>query len=417
MRPVSSFARAGTVALVGVGLFQPAAAQDQCGAEYRVVQGDTLAGIAERCGTTVQALMRANEQISDPSRVNIGWRLEVPGAANGGRNGGQVRDGLTPGEDGTAADRYEVQPGDTLYSIARAAGVTLAALLDANRGVDAYNLLVGQMLDLPGGTERPEDETRRVSVEGRVSQGVECPILTTPDGDVYTLTGGRVEFTSGEYVEVNGRTVGASICQQGTTLEVVSMDEAAPPAGGERVVYQGQVRSGTECPVIETTHGEIYALVSDEVEFTPGEYVEIEGEMAEASFCMQGQGTVDVDEIREFEAPPRDGNPDRAGGMNLDRGYVLAPWAVQGSSCARPDLEITGNAAGGQVVEASLNGSPRTGYVRLGPDPAFIFDQPRRVMALDALGPDRLTVMPPETGPVELGGVPIRGDGAVFIRC
>ena len=71
----------------------------------------------------------------------------------------------------------------------------------------------------------------------------------------------------------------------------------------------------------------------------------------------------------------------------------------------------------GQEVETSLNGAPRTGYVRLGDDPAFIFDMPHRQMALQTRGPDGLAVMPPQDGPVSLGGVRIEGDGRVFVRC
>lgn len=50
------------------------------------------------------------------------------------------------------ADRvYQVQAGDTLYSLARRAGTTVQALLGLN-GLSGHTLRVGQALRLPGGT-------------------------------------------------------------------------------------------------------------------------------------------------------------------------------------------------------------------------------------------------------------------------
>jgi len=44
---------------------------------------------------------------------------------------------------------YVVKAGDSPYSIARKAGIKLAALLDANPGLDPHHLRVGQSLNLP----------------------------------------------------------------------------------------------------------------------------------------------------------------------------------------------------------------------------------------------------------------------------
>jgi hypothetical protein len=57
--------------------------------------------------------------------------------------------------------------------------------------------------------------------------------------------------------------------------------------------------------VLETPGGEVYSLVSAEYGFMPGEYVEIEGETVEMSFCMQGGATVRV--ISMSTVPPPQG--------------------------------------------------------------------------------------------------------------
>ncbi len=41
--------------------------------------GDTLSGIAQRTGTTVDALMKANSQIKDPNKIYAGDHLNIPG--------------------------------------------------------------------------------------------------------------------------------------------------------------------------------------------------------------------------------------------------------------------------------------------------------------------------------------------------
>jgi len=48
------------------------------GISYTVQKGDTLATIAKRTGTKVQDIINANK-ISDPSRINVGQTLFIPG--------------------------------------------------------------------------------------------------------------------------------------------------------------------------------------------------------------------------------------------------------------------------------------------------------------------------------------------------
>ena len=57
----------------------PVSAQSTCGATVTVAAGDSLAQIARRCGTTVQALLAANPQITDPNRLLVGQVLAIPG--------------------------------------------------------------------------------------------------------------------------------------------------------------------------------------------------------------------------------------------------------------------------------------------------------------------------------------------------
>src|SRR5690606_31540371 len=51
-----------------------------CGATYTVQPGDWLNQIAQQCGTTVEAILALNPQITNPNAINPGQVLQLPGA-------------------------------------------------------------------------------------------------------------------------------------------------------------------------------------------------------------------------------------------------------------------------------------------------------------------------------------------------
>jgi murein DD-endopeptidase MepM/ murein hydrolase activator NlpD len=108
------------------------------GASAHVVRpGESIAGIAARYGISQAQLVAANG-LTD-GRVYVGQQLRLAPAAGSG----------TPATGG--ATTYEVQPGDTLLSIALRFGTRLSALQDANDIGDPDSLVVGRTLDVPGG--------------------------------------------------------------------------------------------------------------------------------------------------------------------------------------------------------------------------------------------------------------------------
>ena len=122
-----------------------------------VVEGDTLSGIAEHYGTTVEAITEANG-LTD-SVIWIGQELTIPEAAPAPEP--TATPAATPtatptatpegGGDGGESTTYIVQDGDTATDIAAAFEVTLQALADANdlTIAELNNLLVGQELTIP----------------------------------------------------------------------------------------------------------------------------------------------------------------------------------------------------------------------------------------------------------------------------
>lgn len=96
---------------------------------YTVRPGDTLWAIARRFGTTVEALVQAND-IPDPNLIYPGQVLTIPGR-------------------GEMQATYTVRPGDTLWAIARRFGTTVQELVNLNGIADPNLIYPGQVLRLP----------------------------------------------------------------------------------------------------------------------------------------------------------------------------------------------------------------------------------------------------------------------------
>lgn len=111
---------------------------------YITVQwGDTLSGIAVQCGTTVDAIQRANPGLG--WWVYAGQVLYIPS--------GYVNVPVSyPSYGGT----YVVQKGDTLGKIAVRLGVRLRDILAVNPKIGNPSLIyVGQVINLPTGVSAP----------------------------------------------------------------------------------------------------------------------------------------------------------------------------------------------------------------------------------------------------------------------
>ena len=97
---------------------------------YTVQSGDTLSGIAQRFGVTVQELCDWNN-ISNPNMIYVGEVLNLTGSTS---------------SSGSNQQTYTVQSGDTLSGIAQRFGVTVQELCDWNNISNPNTIYVGQVL-------------------------------------------------------------------------------------------------------------------------------------------------------------------------------------------------------------------------------------------------------------------------------
>ncbi len=106
-------------------------------AEHTVKPGETLYAIAKRYQVSVMDLLTWNK-ITDPSAIKPGHVLAVLAP---------VPSEVTPGED-RVVKIHTVKASDTLYSIARAHGITIQQLMEYN-GKTNFDLRPGEQLKIP----------------------------------------------------------------------------------------------------------------------------------------------------------------------------------------------------------------------------------------------------------------------------
>jgi len=131
---------------------------------HTVRRGESLYAIARRYGSSVAAIRRANHLRG--SLIRPGQRLVVPR----GRRAVAVAE--APPRRRDRSGRYTVQPGDTLWEIARAFGTTVDRLAAANGLRRRSTLRPGQRLVIPEDARRARRGTRAASGRGyRVRPG------------------------------------------------------------------------------------------------------------------------------------------------------------------------------------------------------------------------------------------------------
>ncbi len=227
-----------------------------------------------------------------------------------------------------------------------------------------------------------------------------------------------------------------SVCALAGACSETSQPETSPPPGtgsdlatGTRpagqpqlATVEGRVEEGVECDILRTPDGEEWAVNFGEADFGPGDYIRLTGEVADASFCMEGEGTLIPQTIDEIDPPARDRDPARAGGIALTEDYVIGSWVAKGvdADCAKPDIDIN-KSPGAIVMESAVSGIPTDSRVVLGDDPRLDLDDPLPDLPLESRGPDGLAILPSPQArpndPISIAGHTIDGAGVVFVKC
>jgi murein DD-endopeptidase MepM/ murein hydrolase activator NlpD len=186
-------------------------------ATYTVKRGDTLAEIADRLGSDIETVAKANG-LKKPYRLQPGQVLTNPKAPKVAAKSSRT----TPRAE-AEAKTYTVRSGDTLYAIAQRSGTTVEALREVNGLSRNASLMPGRKLKMPGGqleesAEAAEDEVAPAERPTSRRPRAQAPTQVEEPGDGRTVTNR----------EVTGRVVEISIpgksykVKKGDTLERVA---------------------------------------------------------------------------------------------------------------------------------------------------------------------------------------------------
>ena len=179
---------------------------------YTVKAGDTLYGISRKFGMSLSQLVSVNG-ISASSLIVPGQILRVAG---GETISTVVKTTATTSR--TSGGNYLVQPGDTLYSIARRSGMSLNSLLTLNGLSQSSVIYPGQSLTISHGALNATVASP-VSYKSTASSASTSDTYTVQAGDTLYSIARRSGMSLNTLLSINGLSQ-SSVIRPGQTLSV-----------------------------------------------------------------------------------------------------------------------------------------------------------------------------------------------------
>ena len=141
----------------GQELLFPVSAPSKEVVAYMVQRGETGYGIAHKFGMSLEEFYSLNPQAHDG--LKVGQTVNVRRIVSGGD--GVVAQTHTNSEEvesimqKSSFGRYEIQPGETLYQIAKRNGLTIQEIVDANPGLNVDHYASGEIIVIPSAAGVP----------------------------------------------------------------------------------------------------------------------------------------------------------------------------------------------------------------------------------------------------------------------
>ncbi|HUO84957.1 MAG TPA: LysM peptidoglycan-binding domain-containing protein [Thermoanaerobaculia bacterium] len=283
-----------TIALILLLTTAPVAAQEDrpCGEAHRVLSGETLSGIAGRCGLSLGEILGLNPQIENPDRILQGQEIRLQPSPS---DQPPAAEPDTQAASETDAEETPSQPQVSIFPVSGPAGTDVTLV--------AEDLPPNQEVRLAGGPRTgayTEIATAITSSEGQIERDLRVPANAPTDDDFvfYVITEDPLEeFASNEFFvmpapgEVPEEEVRGDY--QPVTIEVTG-----------RIT-----REASGCTTMRNSIGVLYALVGNvPAGMKEGEEVLARGRLAWTSPCTRGI-VIDVRELERRQKEPEEREP------------------------------------------------------------------------------------------------------------
>ena len=181
-----------------------------CGSSVTVASGDTLYKIANRCGTSVSALRRANPALGTGNLIYPGQVLQLPGTILGSDGGYFI---------------YIVDRGDTLKGLAIRFDTTVENLLAGNPDITNANVIYeGQHVKVYVGTTPPTPPTTPPPASGQV--------YYVRRGDTLRSIASKLSTSTYELLTYNPQITNPNLIYAGQAITI-------PPTASSYIVQRG----------------------------------------------------------------------------------------------------------------------------------------------------------------------------------
>jgi len=169
-----------------------------------VASGDTLFKIANRCGTTVSALRRANPELGSNNLIFPGQVLQLPGSILGTDGGYFI---------------YVVARGDSLKGLATRFATTVEVLLSANPEITNANVIYeGQWIKVYASPATPPPATPPPGTPPPASG----QIYYVKRGDTLRSIASRLSTTTVDILKVNPQITNSNLIYVGQAITIPS---------------------------------------------------------------------------------------------------------------------------------------------------------------------------------------------------
>jgi LysM repeat protein len=283
-------------------------------ASITVKPGDTISGLADRYGVSVNSLLKENG-IRNSNHVEVGQTLRLPSGARGVVSAGK--------------GRHSVQSGDTLGGIAARYRVRERDLIAINNLPSADHVEVGQTLKLPTSAVLPKPKP--------VAKAKPAPITADPNATSHTVARGQTLTQIARAYEV-------------PVASLIDLNTINDP---------NKVTIGTKLMLRDTRASEITESVSTTVQTSPSPAVK----PVLTATASQPAKTVQVKPVESTTAPTKTAPTQAAPAKTVTTPSVQAKpaaWRTYGP------LQVDWSnwqSMGGSMVAPTLNSEGKPLYV------------------------------------------------------